>query len=317
MQGVILAAGKGSRLHPITLKRSKAMLPVLGRPMVERVMEDLWDNGITDFILVISPDDRNIIKYFEEESPLEASIRFVFQEKRLGMADALSYVTPLIEGDFVLSACDNLTSARHVAELMECYRQESEINGVMSLTKIPWSEIGRTGMVEMNGHWVTKVIEKPSREEAPTNIATLPLYIFKPALLDYLPEVELSPRGEYEIQDAIQMLIDRQGGVRGVFTDSRLTLTGPEDLLAINRHYLVNGHGLPQMAPYIVGTNTHLITPLRIEQGTTIGENCLIGPHVYIERDCRIGSRVTIKEAVILRESVVEDGMVIENQVTW
>ncbi len=317
MQGVILAAGKGSRLHPITLKRSKAMLPILGRPMVERVMEHIWANGITDFILVVSPDDRNIIKYFEEESPLEASIRFVFQERRLGMADALSYATPLIEGDFVLSACDNLTSARHVAELMECYRREGEVNGVMSLTEIPWSEIGRTGIVEMDGHWVRKVIEKPSREEAPTNIATLPLYIFKPMLLDYLPEVELSPRGEYELQDAIQMLIDRQGGVWGVFTDSRLTLTGPEDLLVINRHYLVNGHGRPQMAPYTVGANTHLITPLRIEQGTTIGEDCIIGPHVYIERDCRIGSRVTLKDAVILRESVVEDGMVIENQVTW
>ncbi len=317
MQGVILAAGKGSRLHPITMKRSKAMLPILGRPIVERVMEEIWANGVMDFIVVVSPDDQYIIKYFEEESPLEASIRFVFQEKRLGMADALSHAAPLIEGDFILSACDNLTSPSHVAELMEYYREEEGINGVMSLMEIPWSDIGRTGIVELNGHYITRVVEKPSPEEAPTNIATLPLYVFNPAILEYLPEVKPSPRGEYEIQDAIQMLIDRRGGVRGIFTDGRLTLTGPEDLLVINRHYLTSGHGRPQMAPYAVGANTHLITPLRIEEGTTIGEECIIGPHVYIERDCSIGSGVTIKEAVVLRDSVLEDGETVKGQVVW
>lgn len=316
MQGVILAAGKGSRLHPITLNRSKAMLPILGRPVVEHVMEDIAANGVEDFIVVVSPNDRDIITYFREESPLKCMIRFVYQPKRLGMADALSCAVPLIEEDFIVSACDNLTSAEHVAELMACYKEEG-INGAMSLMEIPWEEIGRTGIVELEDGWVKRVIEKPSREEAPTNIATLPLYIFNPVMLDYLPEVKLSPRGEYELQDAIQMLIDRKGGVRGVFTKRRLTLTGPEDLLAINRHYLINGHGRPQMAPYAVGPNTHLITPLRIEGGTVIGENCTIGPNVYIERDCNIGSGVKIKDAVVLRGSTIEDEMTIEDQVVW
>ncbi|MFQ6015922.1 MAG: sugar phosphate nucleotidyltransferase [Anaerolineae bacterium] len=315
MQGVILAAGKGSRLHPITTKRSKAMLPILGRPVVERVMETLWANGVREFILVVSPEDTDIRRYFREESPLEAKVEFVIQEKRLGMANALACAASLVEGDFILSACDNLMSADHIAEMMQVYQAGPDINGVMSLQRATPQEIPRVGVVTMNGRWITRVIEKPSLEEAPTNIATLPLYIFSVRLLDYLPRVPLSPRGEYEIQDAIQMLIDERGRVCGVFTDHRLDLTGPQDLLAINRHYLVNGHDQPQLAPFTVGKNTHLITPLRIEEGTTIGPDCVIGPRVYIERDCRIGQGVTIKDAVVLRESVIEDGAVVVGEV--
>jgi NDP-sugar pyrophosphorylase family protein len=111
------------------------------------------------------------------------------------------------------------------------------------------------------------------------------------------------------------MLIEADGRVQGVFVESRLTLTGPDDLLAINCHYLLSGYDRPQLAPFTVGNNTNLITPLRIEQGTIIGEECVIGPRVYIERDCHIGSNVTIKDAVVLRESVIETGTTVTNQV--
>jgi NDP-sugar pyrophosphorylase family protein len=74
MQGVILAAGHGSRLQPITLTRSKAMVPILGKPIVERVMEQLLRNGVDDLILVVSPRDRYITRYFRRESRIEAAL---------------------------------------------------------------------------------------------------------------------------------------------------------------------------------------------------------------------------------------------------
>ena len=315
MQGVILAAGKGSRLHPITLKRSKAMLPILGQPIVERVMETIYAHGVKDFILVVSPDDRDIVKYFNEESELKANITFVVQEERLGMANALQCAAPYIHQDFVLSACDNLASVEHVAELIERQQADEAIHATLSLMRIDPSSVGKTGIVELVDGRISHIVEKPSPQEAPSSIASLPLYVFTPRILDCLPQVSLSPRGEYELQDAIQMLIEADGGVQGVFAESRLTLTGPDDLLAINRHYLLNGYDRPQLAPFTVGNNTHLITPLRIEQGTIIGEGCVIGPRVYIERDCHIGSNVTIKDAVVLRESAIEDGAMVVGQV--
>ena len=315
MQGVILAAGKGSRLQPITLKRSKAMLPILGKPIVERVMETFYANGVRDFILVVSQDDRDIVKYFDEESELKVNITFVVQEERLGMANALQRATPFIHQDFVLSACDNLAPAQHVAELMERRQKDEAVHATLSLMRIDPSSVSKTGIVEMVDGRVTHIVEKPRPEEAPSNIASLPLYVFTPRILAYLPQIPVSPRGEYELQDAIQMLIETNGGVQGVFVESRLTLTGPDDLLTINRHYLLSGYDRPQLAPFTVGNNTHLITPLRIERGTIIGEECVIGPHVYIERDCHIGANVTIKDAVVLRESVIENGTTVTDQV--
>jgi UDP-N-acetylglucosamine diphosphorylase / glucose-1-phosphate thymidylyltransferase / UDP-N-acetylgalactosamine diphosphorylase / glucosamine-1-phosphate N-acetyltransferase / galactosamine-1-phosphate N-acetyltransferase len=315
MQGVILAAGLGSRLQPITLTRSKAMVPILGKPMVERVMEDLLANGVNDFILVVSPDDRYIIRHFHRESEIEADVRFVYQPQRLGMADALRCAAPLITDDFILSACDNLISAEHVGQMMATWQTPPRPNAVLTLMPVEPERLGSVGIVEMDGPWVTRIVEKPPPKKAPSDISSLPLYCFSKRVLDYLPEVPLSPRGEYELQDAIQMLIERDGLVRGVTVHHRLTLTSPADLLAINRHYLVNGGDRPQLSPSSVGPNTQLITPLRIESGTVIGANCAIGPNAYIERDCIIGHGVTIKNAVVLRESTVPDGASVEDQV--
>lgn len=314
MQAVILAAGKGSRLNPITLNRSKAMVPILGKPIVERVMEELVQNGIQDFILVVSREDSEVGRYFRERSALKINLQFVVQPERLGMANALSLAAPYIHDTFIMSACDNLTSTEHLAELLKTHQAEAA-NATLSLMKIDLTLAGRTGIVEWQNGQIRRIVEKPAPGEAPSNIASLPLYVFSTKLLDYLPEVKPSPRGEYELQDAIQMLIDRDGRVTGVLTPSRLQLTNAGDLLALNRHYLTTGGDTPQLAPRSVGQHTHLITPLRIEEETTIGPGCVIGPRVYIERNCHIGADVLIKDAVILRDTVVEDGQQIVGEV--
>lgn len=314
MQAVVLAAGKGSRLHPITTRRSKAMLPILGQPIVERVMEGLARNGMDEFILVVSPDDTDIVTYFKHESPLRGHVTCVEQKERLGMAHALLQAAPHLQGQFVLSACDNLVSEEHMKELLATHGAALSHQATLSLVKVPPELIARTGIVEMREGFVTRIVEKPKPGEAPSDIASLPLYVFTRRILDYLPRVPRSPRGEYELQDAIQMLIDEGGKVRGVLTDGRLTLTDAGDLLEINRRFL-DGDLRLHLAPYTVGPSTQLITPLRIESGITIGANCIIGPCVYIERDCTIGSNTTIRDAVILRGSVVPAGSVIEGQV--
>ena len=244
MQAVILAAGKGSRLHPITTSRSKAMLPILGRPIVERVMLDLEAKGIQDFILVVSQDDRYITRYFRGESRIQADVRFVYQPERLGMANALSYAAPLIEEDFILTACDNLMPEEHMVNVLSAWNQAPHPNGILTLMKVMPEQIPYSGIVELQDGWVTRIVEKPSPENAPSNIASLPLYVFRKEFLEYLPEVPLSPRGEYELQDAIQMLIDQLGQVRGVNVASRLTLT-PAPLTPKRISLLIEGRNAP------------------------------------------------------------------------
>jgi NDP-sugar pyrophosphorylase family protein len=315
MQSVILAAGKGSRLHPITVNRSKAMLPILGKPIIERVMESITANGIDDFIVVISPEDREIRRYFQSELKLDANVRFVCQPECKGSGDALRWAAPLIHGEFIQSACDNLVPAKEIGRMLALWQSEPRPNAILSLVRVPPEDIPRTGIVEFDGTYVTRIIEKPRLEDAPSNIASMPLYFFTPRILDYLSDIPLSLRGEYEIQPAIQALIDCNSAVRGLIVPSRLTLTTAADLLIINQHYLVSGDDRPQIAPQAVGPNTKLVTPLYIEQGTIIGVNCVIGPNVYIERDCKIADGVLMQNAVVLRETVVPAGMVIDGQV--
>jgi len=315
MQSIILAAGKGSRLHPITLERTKAMLPILGKPIIARVIDTMVVNGLQDFILVISPDDREIKDYFERESTLDVRIKFVVQPERRGMADALMRAAPLIHEDFLLSACDNLVPQEDVGRMLSLWSSTSQPDGLLTLMEVPPEKIKSVGIVELDGDWVTRIIEKPDPSQAPGNTASLPLYMFSRQLLDYLPEVPLSPRGEYELQDAIQLMIARGGRVRGYHISGRLTLTSPTDLLAINHHYLVNGESNHPAMPKQVGTDTQLIAPIYIESGVVIGTDCEIGPNVYIERDCQIGNGVKISKSVLLRGVKVPSGKQIVGQV--
>ena len=317
LQAVILAAGRGSRLHPITTRRSKAMLPIMGRPIIERVIEKLHTRGeVDEFIIVVSEDDYHLRRHFEKDSPLKVKIKFVTQPRRLGMANALAYAIGEIRGDFILSACDNLVPDDHITTLVATWRAQPKLEGLLSVVKSRDRKfLAKASVVKIANGRVKKITEKPTAREIVSNVAGLPLYIFTTKILKYLSKIPLSPRGEYELQDAIQMLIDDDHEVGFVTTKKRLRLTGSEDLLNINRHYLVSGGESPQLAPQTVGKGTKLITPLRIEEGTTIGEESTIGPRVYIERDCRIGSQVTIRDAVILRGAVIEDNTQISGEV--
>ncbi len=311
MQGVILAAGKGTRLHPLTLNRSKAMMPIVGKPIVERVMDMLVHNGIHDIVLVVSPDDQTIRHHFEQVSKIEARVRFVNQVERRGMAKALELAAPLLDEDFVLSACDNLVTESAVGDMVRTLQGRDAPNGVLTLMPVTRDKIASTGIVDMDGKWIVRILEKPTPEEAPTNISSLPLYAFSHKLLSYLPRVQPSPRGEYELQDAIQMLIAEEGKITGVQVQSRMTLTRPADLLALNRTYLSYG----QHEEYAGSANGQVAAPVCVASNAAIGRNCMLGPDVYIADSCTIGEGVTLRDVVVMPGAVVPGGSVIEHQV--
>lgn len=314
MQGVILAAGRGSRLRHLTSARSKAMLPIAGRPIVERVMEPLAAHGVRDFVLVIHPDDEAIVRHFRERASVSGRVAFVEQAQRRGMADALLQAKKRIKGDFLLSACDNLVSPDDVGRLLATWHAEPRPSGVLALLPVEPERLGSVGIVERDGPWVTRIVEKPAPEEAPSDVSSLPLYIFSRPLLDYLDQVPISARGEYELQDAIQMLIERQGRVRGCMLPGRMTLTYPRDLLTLNRHYLAQD-GERLWVGASSGPGTQFVPPSIVEAGVDVGAGCVIGPAVYAEAGCRIGDDAVVQDAVLLRDAVVPPGTTIVGQV--
>jgi bifunctional UDP-N-acetylglucosamine pyrophosphorylase/glucosamine-1-phosphate N-acetyltransferase len=313
MQAVILAAGKGTRLRPITLTRSKAMAPVAGKPMIERVMETIVENGVRRFIVVVSDDDRDIRPYFQSQTSLPATFQFVIQPERLGMANALSLAAPYLHGEFILSACDSIVPPAHVAGLLAAHQSQAA-NATLSLMELPPAQVSKSSAVDWHNGAIRRIVEKPAPGEAPSNIGSLPLYVFSPRVLDYLPEVQPSARGEYELQDAIQMLIERDGRVGGVLTRQRAQLTNVEDLLDLNRHYLNQLNGAVPEPPPLAAT-IQLRPPVYIEAGADIGPGCVIGPHVTLEAGCRIGPNAHVQNAVIMAGAVIETGRHIAGKV--
>ncbi len=317
MQGVILAAGKGKRLQPVTPARTKAMAPVAGKPIVARVLDLLVQNGIQEIILLISPDDSEIVPYFAQHTPPNVTITFVVQQERLGMAHALGLIAPYLRGDFMMSACDNLVPPAHIAALLATHHTR-QANATLSLMEIDIAYSASTGIVEwqdVHEGLVRRIIEKPTPAEAPSNVSSLPLYVFSARLLDYLPQVHPSPRGEYELQDAIQLLIDHSGRVTGVLTDVRWQLTNVDDLLELNRHYLSIEPASAQIQITDIGPDTCIIPPVRIDVGCVIGNHSVIGPHVYLEADCVVAEGVHLTNAIVLRNSVIPSGTTVGDTV--
>lgn len=290
------------------------MLPVLGKPITERVMEQMRSAGIVDFVLVCHPDDREFQDYFLQRTEIEASIRIVYQRDSLGMAHALQCAAEALQGDFILSACDNLTPTGHIAKMVAAWKNGAGLDALLAIMPVEPQRFGQVGVVEMEGAQVTRIIEKPGPGQAPSHISSLPLYVFSPDVLEYLSRVPLSERGEHEIQDAIQMLIDDSSQVKSIMTKKRLTLTFAEDLIAINRHYLASEKPFQNFAAY-VGPYTELVPPIFIESGVNIGSSCMLGPNVYIENNCSIGNHVQVTDSIVLRNSILSDGAHIAGQV--
>jgi bifunctional UDP-N-acetylglucosamine pyrophosphorylase/glucosamine-1-phosphate N-acetyltransferase len=312
MQAVILAAGKGTRLLPVTQTRSKAMVPVLGRPLVERAVMPFVDNGVHDFVFVISRDDTEIRDHFKKRCALDITTRFVIQEERLGMAHALGLAAPLIGDRFAVSACDSLIDSSHVGDLLEA---AVDADAVLSLLEVEPELVTRSGVVELDGARILRIVEKPTVDTAPSNTVSLPHYVFAPPILDLLRSVEPSPRGEYEIQDAIQMLIDGGGVVTGVRAAQRTQVSNPGDLLNLTRLLLSEEGASERPSPVPAGRGARLIEPFRIERGAVLGDGCSIGPEVFLESGCEIGSGAVVRRSIVLRGGRVGDGETVEDRV--
>ncbi len=312
MQAVVLAAGLGTRLLPVTKDRSKAMVPVLGRPLVELAIEPLVLPGLDEVILVVGPDDQEIRDYFSTTTTLRIRARFMVQEERLGMAHALAVVGPYLTGDFVLTACDSLIPQAHVNDLLNLHTDGS---AVLSLMDVAPELVGRSAAVEIQGDEVRRIVEKPRPGEAPSDTVSLPHYILPRGVIDLLDELEPSPRGEIELQSAIQRLIDDDCRVVGVRTTSRLQVSKPEDLLRLNLEMLQVEDGGERVFGETVNGGPVLKGPLRIEDGVTLGRYCEIGPNVYLESGCVIGNSVVVRDSVVLRGVSVPDHQRIEGKI--
>lgn len=303
---VILAAGRGTRLKEITSKRSKAMAPIAGVPMIARVIDALRAAGISKFVVVAAPGDKGL-KELCSSSP-DLSVREQSQPK--GSGDALLSCEGDLREPFVVSACDSLLEPADiiaVCRLFEATRAQAALSVMHVGDDV---SLESRSVVRMEGDAVLEFIEKPSASQRVSNITSLPLWVLSPDIFPELAGLTPSPRGEYELPAAFNSLIAKGMRVVAHRAAVRYDLTTIDDLLSLNRMFLRNMTPSMQIHPTVkIPEGVSLVPPVRIDEGCVIGEGAQVGPLVYMESGASVAPGVILSDAVVTREvSVATSG---------
>ena len=303
MKGLILSGGKGTRLRPLTFTRAKQLIPIANKPNLFYGIEDLVNAGITDIGIVISPETGEEVKVaIGDGSRWGARFTFIPQENPMGLAHAVKTAQAYLGDDpFVMYLGDNLLSGG-ITNLVEEY-QRGETDCIVLLTQVEDPRQFGVAVLDDEGR-VVRLVEKP--KDPPSNLALVGVYLFSPLIHGIIADLKPSWRGEYEITDAIQGLVERGYRVRAHKVSGWWKDTGkPEDLLDANRLVLsqlqrkvegeleeaqVIGDVVIEAGAKIVHSTVR--GPAHIAAGTRIVDS-YIGPYTSIGKDVRIvGSEV-------------------------
>jgi glucose-1-phosphate thymidylyltransferase len=241
MKGVILAAGKGTRLYPVTRAIPKALLPLGGRLTLEYAFDQMRESGITEVCIVVGEAGPQIMEPLGDGSQFGLKLSSVTQTQPQGLAHAVGFAQGFVgDDDFMLYLGDAV-----YGESLAPYVQQFKESGAANLNLVKQVEDPRRfGVANITDGRIVRLVEKPAVPES--NWAMAGMYIFGPQLWSVLPELQPSGRGEYEITDAIQMLVDRgELVVPGLYSGEWFDTGTRESFLATSRH-LTGGKALIQ-----------------------------------------------------------------------
>lgn len=305
MKGVILAAGKGTRLYPITHHIAKPLLPLANRPTLHYAIDRLKEMGIHDICVVVGENEAQMRNALGDGIGLGVKIDYVRQTDPHGLAHAVGFAKDFVDGD---SFCLYLGDAIY-SDSLAPFAQKFKESGCANLNLVKWVEDpSRFGVANLSGDKIVKLVEKPERPES--NYAMAGLYFFGPQIWKVLPDLKPSARGEYEITDAIQTLIDQGETVLAGVYEGHWFDTGTLDSFLETSSHLINRGKL-------IAPDAHVVAA--VGPATVIGA----GAHVSCEsiEDSVVlpGAKVDVKghiRHVILAGEVEEPGN-IEEQIRW
>jgi UDP-N-acetylglucosamine diphosphorylase/glucosamine-1-phosphate N-acetyltransferase len=315
MKAVILAAGEGTRLRPFTLTRPKHLISIGGKTVMEHVLDATRNAGITEVIIVVHYKAEQLKDFLGDGSKLGVSIEYIRQIEMKGTADAIKTVESNVNEDFLLIYGDILTTSDAIRSVIKGY-EENKSAAAMAVVQVSRPE--HYGIVKLENHYITDILEKPKPSEAPTNLANAGVYMFSKEIFEKIRQTPLSPRDELEITDTFKLLI---AGTRQILavqipTEDWLDIGRPWDLLEANKWVLsrmklkVNGKiedGVHLIGAVTVCASARVRSGAYIEGPTFVGENSDIGPNCYIRPYTHIGKQVHIGNACEVKNSIIMD----------
>jgi glucose-1-phosphate thymidylyltransferase len=317
---VVLAAGEGTRLSPLTDNRPKPMLPAANKPLLEHVVESLAAAGIERIVIVVGYKRKRIQNYFGNGDEWGVEIEYAFQDRPRGTGDALLRAESRVGEDFVAMNGDRIVDPELIERLIE--RRTRTGDTCIAVTGV--EDPSKYGVVDLDGEQILDITEKPAPNEATSKVANAGVYAFGPDIFSAIRHTEY--RGELALTDTLAKLLDahplRAVRYRGVW----LELSEPWDLLAINDGILgTDGSrvaGDAQIAddstvtdPVAIGSDAHLGPGGRLLRGTAIGDSVWIGANAVITNSVILPD-ATVHPGSVLTDCVVGEGAQVGPNVT-
>lgn len=306
MECVVLAAGEGKRMRPLTAKRPKVMLPLVNRPMMEHLVLATRDAGITDFIFIVGYGEREIRRHFGDGAEFGVHIKYATQRHQKGTADALNAARDLVSGPFLALNGDMVLTQEDIRIL--CTKKPACICTTTTDHALDY------GVVLVENGKVTALEEKTKNPKS--NTINAGAYLFSEDVFDLIDMVHQSPRGELELTDALSILIER-GQLYAHPLKYWLDVGHPWDMLDANAalmetHTVCNNgvveEGVILQKGVIIGEGTAIKAGTYIEGPCIIGRDCRIGPHAYIRGATSIGDNCHIGHCSEIKNSIIMSG---------
>ncbi|MGB0871960.1 MAG: glucose-1-phosphate thymidylyltransferase [Solirubrobacterales bacterium] len=308
LKGLILSGGKGTRLRPITHTSAKQLVPVANKPVLYYGIEAMVRAGITQIGIIIAPETGDEIReVVGDGSDFGAEVTFIPQAEPLGLAHAVLTAEEFIDGSpFVMYLGDNLLQGG-IVSLTESFKSNNP-DALILLTKVPDPE--HYGVAELSDGKVVQLAEKPS--EPKTDLALVGVYMFTNSIFDAARAIDPSPRGELEITDAIQHLVDSGKSVEPHLVNGWWKDTGRlEDMLQANR-LVLDQIDAKNDGELIEST---LEGRVLIEAGARLERTVVRGPAVIAAGaqlvDAYIGPYSSIGENVVVERAEIEYSIVL------
>ncbi|MBI2077363.1 MAG: NTP transferase domain-containing protein [Euryarchaeota archaeon] len=309
MRAVLLAAGEGKRMRPLTSRRPKVMLPVAGKPLLAWTAERLVEAGVTEFLIVTHHHEKVVRDWFRTNPVTGASVRFIHQKEPHGTGHALAAVKERRPDDFLLVYGATLAS-------VEDYRRLVAAGGP-ALAAFQVADARDYGALQVAGSHLRRIVEKSPRP--PSRLVNAGAYRLNAAIRDEAAALRKSPRGEFELTDALNAHVKRER-VKVVRFREWLEAGRPWDLLRIQETLMAGWEGVVEGAvekgvvvhgPVSIGKGTVVKAGTYIEGPVVIGRDAKIGPRAYLRPStsigdgCHIGASVEIKNSLIMERTNV------------
>jgi bifunctional UDP-N-acetylglucosamine pyrophosphorylase/glucosamine-1-phosphate N-acetyltransferase len=308
MQAIVLAAGEGSRMRPLTSNVPKVMLPICGKPLLEQIVLRARQARIDRFTLVIGYGADSVRNHFGDGSKLGVKIDYALQEKQLGTGHALMAAKGSAEERFFVLNGDVLPD-------VESLKKMADLKTAVAAIKV--EDPKRYGVFTVSDARMISVVEKS--ENPPSNLANAGIYLLTGEIFEELGHVPLSERGEYELTDGLNSLA-RKENIQVVELEDWLEIGRPWDILAANEKLMADLKGciLGEVEPgatlkgevsvgkgSIVRSGAYIVGPVIIGENSDIGPNCYIRPSTCIGDNVRVGNAVEVKNSTIMDDTKV------------